>query len=159
MKLDAEKGNDFTAQILELNQYASIFPEIKPNLDNLIHLSPQNKAVSYYKLAFHNLIRDLYKKSDDYRFFNLSNYFFVRSIGERALKSDGLDRQVFLIEQALNQNNLQLAGEYLQELSLDIASLNKFKIDIKNQLVIQDALDNIEGILLNKSNSNIVTGK
>lgn len=157
MKLSAQKGQDFSGQALNLNQYSIHSPELKGNIENLINLAPENRAPSYFKQNFHNLIRLLYKTQNDSKYFNLRDYIFVRAIGERAINNGGLDGQVFLIEQALEQNNLTKVNEHLQDLQQDVLPLNIYKSEISNQLAIQECFENIENILLDKSNSNIVS--
>ncbi len=157
IKLNAEKGNDFSAQALELSKYTILSSELKQPIDNLINLSTRNKDINYFKVSFNYLIRDLYKQSSDSKFFNIKHYIFIRAIGEKALKNGGLDRQIALIEQALNNNNLQEVDEYLQTLPQDILSLNNFRIDVKNQLSIQDSLKQIETILFDKQNDMTVS--
>ena len=157
IKLNVEKGNDFSIQASELNKYMILSSELKQPIDNLINLSTKNKEINYFKLSFNHLIRDLYKQPSESKFFNLKDYVFVRAIGEKAIKNGGLDRQIALIEQALNNNNLQEVDEYLQELPQDIISLNNFKIDVKNQLSIQESLKQIETILFDKRNDMTVS--
>lgn len=157
MKSSAEKGNDFSPQLLDLRSYTIYSDELKQHLDNLVELAPHNKEVNYFKEAFKNIVTTLYQQSDNSNFFDINHYVFIRPIGERAIENGGLDKQVALIEQALIDNNLQKVEEYLSDLPQDIKSLNHFTLYIKNKLAIHDELIKIEEILLNKQNSNIVS--
>lgn len=157
MKSRAKKGDDFTAQLLELKRYTISSNEIKQCLNSLLNLAPNNKKEAYFKVGFNNIIRDIYQQHYKSNFLNLNNYIFIRPIGERALENGGLDQQVVLIEQALTQNNLQKVYDHLHKLPQSIESLANFKQEIENQLTIQNRLDLIESILLNKKNSNIVS--
>lgn len=157
IKSIAEKGKDFTQQLLDLKHYTISSEELTQHLDNLIDLASCNKQINYFKLEFNNIITTLYQQPSHYSFININDYIFIRPIGERAIENGGIDKQVALIEQALSQNDLEKVDEHLQDLPQDINSLNHFKVNVKKKLAIQDELNKIEEILLNKQNINIVS--
>lgn len=157
MKERAEKGEDFTIQLLDLKRYTILSDELKQHLNRLLNLAPNNKKKDYFKLSFNKIIRTLYQRTHDSSFFNINDYIFIRPIGERAIENGGIDQQIVLIEQALIQNNLQKVDDHLQNLPKDLKSLTIYKSNVKNKLEIQDRLSQIEAILLNKQNSNIVS--
>jgi hypothetical protein len=157
VKSSAEKGNDFTPQLLVLKSYIIHSDELKQRLDKLIDLAPHNKPVNYFKAAFKDIVITLYQQPNNSNFLDIHHYVFIRPIGERAIENGGLDKQVVLIEQALMENDLQKAENHLNDLPKDIKSLNQFKLNIKNQLIIHDELIKVEEILLNKQNKNMVS--
>jgi hypothetical protein len=156
MKENIDKGNDFSIQALELSKYDFVSTELKNCISQLISLGAQNISTNLLQEEFHSLIPSLYKKeSMGSSFFSLKNRVLVRAIGERALKQEGLDRDVFLIEHYLIQGNLKQVAEIIKNLSIDVPELNVFIEHVNNRLAIEDNLKNIEMILLSSSNSMI----
>lgn len=154
MKENIDKGNDFSIQALELSKYDFASTELKNNISQLISLGTQNISINLLQAEFRKLIPSLYKtESSDLGLFSLKSHILIRAIGERALKKDGLDRDVFLIEYYLAQNNLKQVAEIIKNLSGDAPELSIFIEHVNNRLAIQDNLNNIEMILLNSSNS------
>lgn len=154
MRENVDKGNDFSIQALELSKYDFASTELQNSISQLIALGPQNISINLLQAEFHKLIPSLYKKeSTNSSFFSIKNHVLIRAIGERALKQEGLDRDVFLIDYYLAQNNLKQVAEIIKNLSVAVPELNIFIEHVNNRLAIQDNLNNIEMMLLNSSNS------
>lgn len=149
--------DDFANQLTILMRYTVNSEELKQNLVSLLNLSKYNHSYKYFKEQFKGLIKPIYKYSKQLFTVDVINYIFIRKINNRALESDDLDKIVFLISQALENNNLISAYENLKKLPQDIESINVFSQEIENKINIQNNIANIENILLNKPDCSIVS--
>lgn len=153
----AEKGQDFSESLAELDQYKINSEDLKLNLSYLMPLASKNNSIEYLRSKFDTLIKVIYQNSRESTFLELNNYFLIRKINDRALKNDDLDRKIFIIEKALDNNNLSTIREDLKLINQNFNAFNIFKIEIDNKLKIESTMSNIEKILLSKPDCNIVS--
>ncbi|MGB4191134.1 MAG: hypothetical protein WBJ81_01100 [Rickettsiales bacterium] len=153
----ATKGQDFSESLVKLQQYKINSEDLKQNLSYLMPLANKNNSIEYLSSKFAELIKLIYKNSRESTFLELSNYFLIRKINDRALKSDDLDNKIFIIEKALANNNLSSINEELQLINQNFNSFNIFKIEMDNKVKIESSMSSIEKILLSKPDCNIVS--
>lgn len=157
LKTDLIMGNDFANQLINLTQYTIKSEDLKQSLINLLNLSKHNHNYRYFRDKFKGLIKPLYKHSKQFFTIDLKDYVFIRKIDDRAMRHDDLDKVVFVVLQALENNDLISALKNLNELPQNVDFISLFKQEIEDQVDIENNIANIENILLNKPDCSIVS--
>ncbi len=156
LKLIASQGADFTPQLLELAKYDVKIDKIKGLISKLLILSSVNRSEDYLKNQFQQIIKEIYAANSKGSFFN--NMIFIRAIGDKALKKEGIDKYVELSVRALLNKDLVLALQSMGLIPNSTEALNHLKIEIKNKLIIKDILNEMDQLFINNLNCKIVKG-
>ena len=162
MKLEAEKGKDFTNELMELNQYVIQSTEIIKHLSALANLSSNNKREEYFGIKFNSLIRDIYNiEKHQVDVWSLGYYIrkliFIRPTGERAIDKGGLDMDIALTEKLLVENNLAAASNQITKLPNHLESLKELQLELENKLAIKEHIFHLDKLFSSKIDCNIVS--
>jgi hypothetical protein len=154
MHLKANQGYDFSMELLNLNKYSIKSEEIKDILNSLVYIAKNNIDDHYFCTNFTSLIKSLYledKKSTNIFSHYLNEYFghllFIRPIGNRAITLGGFNMNMMLAENALLDNQLEKAEEYIDKLPNKQTKFNEFKHKLKIRIYIKNSLSKIDSII------------
>lgn len=154
-KLFAEEN--YVDDLKNLSLYKIHSDELQQNLNDLPDLLKHYHDSSYFKDKFKELIKHIYTNTRQYFVLDLRDYFFIRKIGSRALESEDLDKVVYLISISLDKNDFKTALTNLNIISTDIESIDRFKKEIADKLSLEDSMNAIESLLLNKPGCEMVS--
>lgn len=150
-------GENYTDALINLSLYKIHSEELQQNLNSLPGLLKNYHDSAYFKDTFKELIRSIYKNSKQYFVLDLRDYFFIRKVGSRAMDSEGLDKIVYLISISLDKNDFKTALTNLNIISTDIESIDLFRKEIADKLSLEDTMNTIEFLLLNKRGCEMVS--
>lgn len=155
-----EKGDNYSHIMTSITQYSLSNNIIQDNLDILSSNASLNMPKDYYLDQLRNSIKSLYKEANqsDYKIANfLSNLFFIRAIGERAIAKGGIDMAIYESEQALIKHDFTKALKHLNDINSKIQDFNQLKEQIAARVNMENAFQQIEKLLLEKVDCSIVS--
>jgi hypothetical protein len=163
-RLQLESGNNFSKELLALSHYKISSSEISQHLSNIVVLAPNYKYKGYFNLRFNSLIKDIYDMSQHQQSFlhrylgkYLQQLIFIRPVRERAIRNDGIDMNIALVEESFNRNDLLKAKIYIAKLTDNLESLKILQLDLENQILINDNLSALDRIIADKIDCNMVS--
>lgn len=150
-------SENYMDDLNNLSLYKIHSEELQQNLNSLPDLLKNYHDSSYFKDKFKELIKHLYSNSRQYFVLDLRDYFFIRKIGSRAMESEDLDKIVYLISISLDKNDFKTALTNLNNISTDIESIDRFKKEVAEKITLEDSINTIEFLLLNKPECEMVS--
>jgi hypothetical protein len=163
-RLQLDNGNEFSKEIAALSHYKINSSEINQYLSNIVVLAPNYKYKGYFSLRFNSLIKDIYDMSQHQQSFlhrylgkYLQQLIFIRPVGERAIRNDGIDMNIALVEDSFNRNDLLKAKIYIAKLPDNLESLKVLQLELENQILINDSLSVLDRLIADKIDCNMVS--
>lgn len=155
MRIAADQGKDFSQEAQKLDKFkTTISPEFDILLTELEALSARNIEDEYFRHSFANMLHDLYRlrhQKTNIIHSSIDNFFdnllFIRPTGERAIKHGGFDMDVALTEQALAQNNLELAQSYMKKITNESEEFKILLLKLDSRIKIKNDLEKLNKIL------------
>lgn len=159
MRLKADQGKDFSADIDLLLSSDFVDDEIRKKLEELLPFAIKNYDEPHLANQFNQLIKKLYMFNCQIKNNSLSKLhciltklIFIRPIAYRAITNGGIDKEIIMIESFLSAKDLHNAKLILDTLDYNVDDFISFKQNLNNKIIQNDLFTELDNLFFLNEN-------